>query len=72
MILNEYQKHTKLTDCELETFALLYDLANVMGILQIGYLKSKGKMSDEDAFWLSVSENGLKFSDKSFWEAIFG
>lgn len=35
MIINEYQKYTKLTDYELEVFPLLYDLANAMGILHI-------------------------------------
>lgn len=70
MIINEYQKYTKLTDYELEIFPLLYDLANAMGILQISYLNSQGEASDEDRFWLDESIKGLNFSDNYFWNAI--
>jgi len=70
MILEEYQKYNKLTDYELECFPLFYDLANAMGILQIGYLNSLGETSEEDKFWLTESEKGLSFSTQDFWKNI--
>ena len=70
MIMDEYQKYNKLTEYELECFPLFYDLANAMGILQISYLSSLGKISEEDEFWLRESEKGLSFSTPDFWESI--
>ena len=70
MILEEYQKYNKLTDYELKCFPLFYDLANAMGILQIGYLNSLGETSEEDKFWLTESEKGLSFSTQDFWKNI--
>ena len=70
MILEEYQKYIKLNEYELETFPLFYDLVNAIGILQISYLNSIGKASDEDKFGLQESEKGLGFSDNNFWNSI--
>lgn len=72
MILNEYEKYNKLTDYEKEVLPIFFDIANAMGILQISYLLSKGESSEEDEFWYNESEKGLEFSDKEFWNEIFG
>ena len=42
-----------------------------MGILQINSLKQSGDYSEEDEYWLKVSEQGLKYSDSKFWAEIF-
>lgn len=70
MIISEYQKYNKLTDYELEQIPLFFDVGNAMGILQISYLSSLGEISEEDKFWYNVSEKGLEFSDKEFWNKI--
>ena len=71
MILKEYEKYNKLTDYEKEVFPIFFDIANAMGSLQISYLISQGKASEEDKFWYNESEKGLEFSDKNFWNGIF-
>ena len=50
---------------------LFYDIGNAMGILQINYLKQNNDYSEEDEYWLNVSEEGLKFSNKGFWNEVF-
>ena len=69
-IIEEYQKHNKLTDYEIEQFPIFFDIANAMCIIQISYLSSLGEMSEEDKFWYEESRQGLKFSDKDFWSRI--
>ena len=71
LIVNEYEKYNKLTDYEKEIMPIFYDIGNAMGILQINYLKQNGDYSEEDEYWLRVSEEGLKFSNKGFWKEVF-
>lgn len=71
LIVNEYEKYNKLTDYEKEIMPLFYDIGNAMGILQINYLKQNNDYSEEDEYWLKVSEEGLKFSNKGFWNEVF-
>lgn len=71
LIINEYEKYNKLTEYEKEIIPLFYDIGNAMGILQINYLKQNGDYSEEDEYWLKVSEEGLKFSSKDFWNEVF-
>lgn len=71
LIVNEYEKYNKLTDYEKEIMPLFYDIGNAMGILQINYLKQNNDYSEEDEYWLKVSEEGLKFSNKRFWNEVF-
>lgn len=71
LIVNEYEKYNKLTDYEKEIMPLFYDIGNAMGILQINYLKQNNDYSEEDEYWLNVSEEGLKFSNKGFWNEVF-
>ena len=52
-------------------FPVFFDIANVMGILQISYLISQGEASEEDKFWYNESEKGLEFSNSNFWNGIF-
>lgn len=71
LIISEYEKYNKLTDYEKQIIPLFYDLGNAMGILQINHLKQNNDYSDEDEYWLKVSEEGLKFSNKGFWNEVF-
>ena len=71
LIVSEYEKYNKLTDYEKQIIPLFYDIGNAMGILQINALKQGGDYSEEDEFWLKVSEQGLKYSDTEFWSEIF-
>ena len=71
LIISEYEKYNKLTDYEKEIIPLFYDIGNAMGILQINALKQNEEYSEEDEYWLKVSEQGLKYSDSKFWSEIF-
>ena len=71
LIISEYEKYNKLTNYEKEIIPLFYDLGNAMGILQISSLKQSGDYSDEDEYWLKVSEQGLKYSNSQFWAEVF-
>ena len=71
MIISEYEKYNKLADYEKQIIPLFYDLGNAMGILQINHLKQNNDYSDEDEYWLKVSEEGLNFSNKEFWNEVF-
>ena len=71
LIIDEYEKYNKLTDYEKQIIPLFYDIGNAMGILQINAIKQDGEYSDEDEYWLKVSEQGLKYSDSKFWAEIF-
>lgn len=71
LIISEYEKYNKLTDYEKEIIPLFYDLGNAMGILQISSLKQSGEYSQEDEYWLKVSEQGLKYSNSQFWSEVF-
>ena len=70
LILTEYEKYNKLTDYEKEIIPLFYDIGNAMGILQINAIKQNGEYSEEDEYWLKVSEQGLKYSDLKFWSEL--
>ena len=70
LIISEYEKYNKLTDYEKGIIPLFYDIGNAMGILQIEYLKQNGDYSEEDEYWLKVSEQGLKYSNPQFWTEI--
>lgn len=71
LIISEYEKYNKLTDYEKQVIPLFYDIGNAMGILQINALKQNGEYSEEDEYWLKVSEQGLKYSDEQFWSRVF-
>ena len=71
LIIDEYEKYNKLTDYEKQIIPLFYDIGNAMGILQINAIKQDGEYSDEDEYWLKVSEKGLEYSDEQFWREIF-
>ena len=71
LIISEYEKYNKLTDYEKEIIPLFYDIGNAMGILQINALKQNEDYSEEDEYWLKVSEQGLKYSDSKFWSEVF-
>lgn len=71
LIISEYEKYNKLTDYEKQIIPLFYDIGNAMGILQINAIKQDGEYSEEDEYWLKVSEQGLKYSDIEFWSEIF-
>ena len=71
LIIDEYEKYNKLTDYEKQIIPLFYDIGNAMGILQINAIKQDCEYSDEDEYWLKVSEQGLKYSDSKFWAEIF-
>lgn len=71
LIISEYEKYKKLTDYEKEIIPLFYDIGNAMGILQINTLKQDIEHSEEDEYWLKVSEQGLKYSDSKFWSEVF-
>ena len=71
LIISEYEKYNKLADYEKQIIPLFYDLGNAMGILQINHLKQNNDYSDEDKNWLKVSEEGLKFGIKEFWNEVF-
>lgn len=71
LIIDEYEKYNKLTDYEKQIIPLFYDIGNAMGILQINAIKQDGEYSDEDEYWLKVSEKGLEYSDEQFWSEIF-
>ena len=71
LIISEYEKYNKLTDYEKQIIPLFYDIGNAMGILQINALKQNGKYSEEDEYWLKVSEQGLKYGNKEFWTEMF-
>lgn len=71
LIISEYEKYNKLTDYEKEIMPLFYDLENAMGMLQINALKQNGEYSEEDEYWLKVSEQGLKYGNKEFWTEVF-
>ena len=71
LIISEYEKNNKLTDYEKQIIPLFYDIGNAMGILQINSLNQNGDYSEEDEYWLKVSEQGLNYSDEQFWSNIF-
>lgn len=71
LIVSEYEKYNKLTDYEKQIIPLFYDIGNAMGILQINAIKQDGEYSEEDEYWLKVSEQGLKYSDEQFWSEVF-
>ncbi len=70
LIISEYERYNKLSDYEKEIIPLFYDIGNAIGILQISSLKQSGEYSEEDEYWLKVSEQGLKYSDSKFWSEI--
>lgn len=70
LIISEYEKYSKLTDYEKQIIPLFYDIGNAMGILQINALKQNVEYSEEDEYWLKVSEQGLKYSDYKFWSDV--
>lgn len=71
LIIDEYEKYNKLTDYEKQIIPLFYDIGNAMGVLQINAIKQDGEYSDEDEYWLKVSEKGLEYSDEQFWSEVF-
>ena len=70
LIIDEYEKYNKLTEYEKEMIPLFYDLGNAMGILQINYIKQNEEYSDEDKYWIELSEKGLEYFNQDLWKEV--
>lgn len=62
MLIEEYERYSKLTDYEKQVFPLFFDIVNAIGILQISYLMRNGEATQEDKISYEECEKGLEVS----------
>ena len=70
VLLDEYRKHIKLTEIELNKFQLFFDFANAMHVLSASYQKGIGNTSEENEYWLNEGKIGLQQSDAEKFNEI--
>lgn len=71
MLIEEYEKYSKLTEYEKQVFPIFFDIVNAIGILQMSYIIKITKATEEDKISYYEYEKGLEISNSKLWRNIF-
>lgn len=71
MLIEEYEKYSKLTEYEKQVFPIFFDIVNAIGILQMSYIIKIDKATEEDRSSYYEYEKGLEISNSKLWRNIF-
>lgn len=71
MLIEEYEKYSKLTEYEKQVFPIFFDVVNAIGILQMSYIIKIGKATEEDKISYYEYEKGLELSNSKLWGDVF-
>ena len=71
MLIEEYEKYSKLTEYEKHVFPIFFDIVNAIGMLQMSYIIKIGKATEEDRSSYYEYEKGLEISNSELWRNIF-